>query len=88
MNWAQFRDPLCYLCLPCTVVASWFLIQEVAGLNNLFKYNTFVTEFSKFSENISSSACERHLRKHLRKFVLVLLDYVIVFTADKLAFNE
>ena len=30
------------------VVASWFLTQEVAGLNNIFNiYNVFVTEFSE-----------------------------------------
>ena len=31
MNWAQFKDPLCYLCLSGTVVVSWSLTQEVAG---------------------------------------------------------
>ena len=30
-NWAYFKDPLCDLCLPCAVVASWSLTQEVAG---------------------------------------------------------
>ena len=31
MNWNQFIDPLCYLCLAGAVIASWSLIQEVAG---------------------------------------------------------
>ena len=33
MNWAQFKDPFCYLCLAGAVVASWSLTQEVAGSN-------------------------------------------------------
>ena len=36
MNWIQFKDPLCYLCLTGTVVASWSLPQVVADSNNLF----------------------------------------------------
>ena len=35
MNWGQFKDPLCYLCFPDPVVASWFLTQEVAGSNTI-----------------------------------------------------
>ena len=42
MNWDKFKDPLCYLCLAGTVVASWSLTQEVGGSNNIF-----VTEFSE-----------------------------------------
>ena len=30
MKWAQFKDPVCHMCLAGTVVASWSLIQEVA----------------------------------------------------------
>ena len=37
MNWAQFKEPFCYLCLAGAVVASRALTQEIAGLNNLFK---------------------------------------------------
>ena len=33
MNYGQFKDPLCYLCLPADVVAFRFLIQEVTGSN-------------------------------------------------------
>ena len=43
MNWAQFKDPLCYLCLAGTVVASWSLTQKVAGLNNLFNKLYFLS---------------------------------------------
>ena len=47
MNWAQFKDPLCYLCLADAVVASWSLTQEVAGSNNLFKMTIlFVAELN------------------------------------------
>ena len=35
MNWAKFKDLLCYRCLAGAVVAS--LTQAVAGSNNLFK---------------------------------------------------
>ena len=46
MNWAKFKDPLCYLCLAGNVVASQSLAQVVAGSNNLLKIY-FVTEFSE-----------------------------------------
>ena len=52
MNWGQFKDPVCHLCLAGAMVVSWSLTQEVAGLNNLFKHNIFVTEVIEFSENI------------------------------------
>ena len=32
MNWVQFKDQVSHMCLAGTVVASWSLIQEVAGL--------------------------------------------------------
>ena len=31
MNWAQFKDPVSHMYLAGTVVASWFLTQEIAG---------------------------------------------------------
>ena len=41
------------MCLAGTVVASWSLMQEVAGLRPFtVMTNTFVTEFAEFSENI------------------------------------
>ena len=47
MNWAQFKDPVSQLCLAATVVASWPLTQEMAGLNPFtVMTNTFVAEFS------------------------------------------
>ena len=53
MNWAQFEDPVSYMCLAGTVVEFWSLTQEVAGLSPFTPItNIFVTEFSKFSENI------------------------------------
>ena len=39
MDWAQFEDPLCCMCHAVNMVASWSLTQEVAGTNNLLKYN-------------------------------------------------
>ena len=41
MNWAQFKDPHCYLCLHGTVEACWFITQEVGGLNIPFCKNNF-----------------------------------------------
>ena len=32
MNWGQYNDSLCYLCLPGTVGAFLFLTQEIVGL--------------------------------------------------------
>ena len=37
MNRAQFKDPLCYLCLAGAAVAPWPFTQEVTGSNNLSK---------------------------------------------------
>ena len=48
MNWAQFKDPVSHTCLAGTVVASWSLTQEVAGLSPFtVMANIFVTEFSE-----------------------------------------
>ena len=46
MNWAQFKDPVSHMCLAGSVVASWYLTQQVAG-SNPFTVMTknFVTEF-------------------------------------------
>ena len=33
MDWAQFKDPIFHMGLAGSVVASWPLTQEVAGLN-------------------------------------------------------
>ena len=52
MKCGKFKDPVSHMCLVGTVVASWSLTQEVAGLNS-FTAMTFilVTEFSDFNEN-------------------------------------
>ena len=45
MNWAQFKDPVCYLSLAGAVVAPWSLTQDVAGLNpctELILSNSFI----------------------------------------------
>ena len=41
MNWAQFKDLVSHMCLAGTVVACWFVTQEVAGTNTLFCKNIF-----------------------------------------------
>ena len=41
MNWAQFKDPHCYLCLHGTLEAFWFITQEVGGSNTPFCNNNF-----------------------------------------------
>ena len=47
MNAGKFKDPLCYLCHTGTVIASWFLTQEVADLNTLStKYSTKSVDFT------------------------------------------
>ena len=35
MNWSQFKDPVSHMCFAGTVVAFWFLAQELAGSNPL-----------------------------------------------------
>ena len=53
MNWAQFKDPFCHMCLADTVLASWSLTQEVAGSSPFtVMTNIIVVEFTEFSENI------------------------------------
>ena len=58
MNQGPFKDPLCYLCLLCTVLGSLSQTQEVTGSNNNFHKNV-VSEFKKFSdlgENLSGKS--------------------------------
>ena len=43
MNWAQFKDPVSYMCLAGTVVASWSLIQEVAGSSPFTAMTNFLS---------------------------------------------
>ena len=62
MNWAQFKDHISHMCLTGAVVASWSLIQEMAGLSPYtVMTNIFVTEFSKFSETLEKNCNEHHL---------------------------
>ena len=67
MNWAQFKDPLCYLCLLGTVVASWTLTQEVAGWQGFDPfYSFFVTELSEFRETFRKNSSISDLPKQVR----------------------
>ena len=53
MNLVQFKDPVSHMCLAGTVVASWYLTQEVAGSSPFtVMTNSFVIESAEFSENI------------------------------------
>ena len=53
MNWAEFKDPVCHMCLAGTVVASWSLTQEMAGSSPFaVMANIFVNECAEISENI------------------------------------
>ena len=53
MNWAEFEDPVSHVCLSGTMVASWSLIQEVAGLSPFtVMTNIFVTESAEFRETL------------------------------------
>ena len=43
MNWAQFKDHPCYVCLAGTVVASRFPTQEMAVSSPFNEYNIFLS---------------------------------------------
>ena len=65
VNWAQFKDSFCYLCLVGIMVASWSLTHEVAGSNNLFNIKYFlslnlVKTFRGNSSNIGTMFCQHH----------------------------
>ena len=50
MNLGQFKDSFSYLFLPSTVLAFWFLTQEVAGPSPFNDTYFIVTEFAEFNE--------------------------------------
>ena len=54
LDWDQLKDPLCYLCLSGTVVASLSLRREIASSNTAILLNLIFSspEFTEFSENI------------------------------------
>ena len=47
MKWAQFKDPVAHMCLAGTVVASWYLTQEVAGSSSFNNKYLFVIQFTE-----------------------------------------
>ena len=61
MNWAQFKDPVSHVWLSGTVVACWFVAQEVVGLNTHF--------LQKYFSSSTDSVC-RFYGIHLRKTLL------------------
>ena len=71
MNRGQFKDPVSDMCLAGTVVASWSLMQEMAGLSTVAVIsNIFITEFAEFRENISGK---------LTSALLLLLYSILAF---------
>ena len=53
MNLSPFKDPVCHMCPPDTMVVSWSLTQEMADSNPFtVMTNILVAEFSEFNENI------------------------------------
>ena len=57
MNWGQFKDPVCYMCISGTVIVPWSLTQEVAGSSPFtVMTNIFVTEFNEFSDTFRKSS--------------------------------
>ena len=59
LNWSKFKVNLnlkilsLYMCLAGTMIASWSLMQEVAGSSPFtVMANIFVTEFAEFIESI------------------------------------
>ena len=52
MNCSPFKYHVSHMCLTCSVVASWFVTQEVAGSNPFtLMTNIFAIEFA-FSEKL------------------------------------
>ena len=71
--WTQFKDPASDMCIAGTVVASWPLVQEVAGSSPLtVMTNIFVTEFAEFSETFRKNS----IVPSRRKIVLTYLPSV------------
>ena len=58
MNWAQFKDPVSHMCLAGTVVASWSLTQDVAGLYSNDKDEAFKYFPNKVTNSINFSHLE------------------------------
>ena len=54
MNWAGYKDPVSHMCVADTVVASWSLTQEVAGLSPFTVMTNFLSLNSLNSVNIFS----------------------------------
>ena len=53
MNWVQYKDMLCYLCLRGLVVSSLSLTQEIVGSDPTILIFWFLSFFvTEFSENI------------------------------------
>ena len=58
MNWAQFKDPVSHMCIAGTVVACWFITQEVWIL--LFCKDIFYTICIFFRINLGKIRITEH----------------------------
>ena len=65
MNWSQFEDPLCDLCLHRAVVSSLYFVQEIVGSRLTF-YKNVVNEFTEFSEIHFGKTSVGHITWHSR----------------------
>ena len=66
------------MCFAGTVVASWSLLQEVAGLNPFtVMTNIFVTEFAEFSETFRKNSILQTEILHRQKPIWLKLKHKI-----------
>ena len=57
MNWAQFNDPVCNMCLAGAVVASWSLTHDREGSSPFTVMNKyFFPGFDEFSETFRENS--------------------------------
>ena len=52
MNWAQFKDPVSYMCLAGAVVASWPLTHEITGSSPFTVMTNILNFATELSKNI------------------------------------
>ena len=91
MNWSQSKDSVSDMCLAGTVEASWSVKQKVADSNPFtVMTNFFVTEFSKFKENIWGKLKCPLLWISVENFLLQLsfLDGLTPFTVKTLIYSN
>ena len=60
INWVQFKNPHCYLCLHGPVVVCWFITQEVRGSNTPFFANIISRFCWFFRIHLGKLYCHQH----------------------------